>query len=245
MDAKSKEIIQKIAAGGKLTQLMGGAKSVAHEYDVPFKSVLKDRGGLREVAKEKAGMPPGPQGKVPASRSKDASAHDRQYVEGHRTTASPDIGARIVDDFIKGAQRNPRLGHVQVGDVPEGIKLASAPLTALEIAKLGGVLIACDEAELTFKEASEYLGIPEEELLKIAENLGRSAMARQGADVFRKAYDKRPPGLNNPHWLPQLSGPRERVLELYGLAQDPSVRFAEPEVKAMLRQFGQLAGLVR
>jgi hypothetical protein len=73
-----------------------------------------------------------------------------------------DIGARIVDDFIKGAQRNPRLAHVQVGTNPEGVKTASASLTALDIAKIAGSLQALAEAEFTLKEASEALGLPEE-----------------------------------------------------------------------------------
>ena len=73
-----------------------------------------------------------------------------------------DIGARIVDDFIKGAQRNPRLGHIQVGTTPEGVKTASASLTALDIAKIAGSLQALSENEFTLKEASEVLGLSEE-----------------------------------------------------------------------------------
>jgi hypothetical protein len=92
---------------------------------------------------------------------KKASAHDRQYIEGHRVTASPDIGARLVDDFIKGAMRNPRLGHVQYDGV-QSVKMASEEMTPIEIAKLAGTLQALAEAEFTLKDASEALNLPVE-----------------------------------------------------------------------------------
>jgi hypothetical protein len=86
---------------------------------------------------------------------KIASAHDRKYIEGHRSTPSRDIGAAILDDFIKGAQRNPRLGHIQY----DGIH--TTDMTALDVAKTAGQLQALSEAEFTLKEASEALNLPE------------------------------------------------------------------------------------
>ena len=88
------------------------------------------------------------------------TAAERPYRPA--TGQGSDIGARIVDDFIKGAQRNPRLAHIQVGSVPEGMKVASATLTPLDVAKIAGSLQALSEAEFTLKEASDALGLPEE-----------------------------------------------------------------------------------
>lgn len=89
-----------------------------------------------------------------------------QYLNTIQKLAGPavktaGVGDNVVSDLIKGAQNNPRLGNVQLDAAGCEQKLAAAGVTPLEIAKLAGALTAFAEAECTFKEASEALGVPE------------------------------------------------------------------------------------
>ena len=78
--------------------------------------------------------------------------------------AMPDTGLsdRIIDDLVKGAQANPRTGQIQFYQEQAEQKLASAGVTALDVAHMVGTLRALDEAGFSKKEAAEYLGVVEE-----------------------------------------------------------------------------------
>lgn len=74
----------------------------------------------------------------------------------------------IVASLIKGAKENTfdRPVHIQTGgDLGEG-------WTPLDTAKCAGMLIALDEQGYTMKEASEFLGLPEEHLQAVIKAVG-------------------------------------------------------------------------
>ncbi len=84
----------------------------------------------------------------------------------------PALMDRIMSDFVKGAQRNPRLGNVQYGNrISTETKLASAGFTSLDVAKVAGQLQALHEGGFNLKEASEFLGQPTEILQAVLETV--------------------------------------------------------------------------
>lgn len=81
------------------------------------------------------------------------------------------LSDRIVNDLIKGAQDNPRTGDVQIYREQAEVKLASAGITAVDLAHMVGTLQALDEEGFSQKEAAEYLQVPEEviqDVLRVA-----------------------------------------------------------------------------
>ena len=66
----------------------------------------------------------------------------------------------IIDDIVKGAQDNT-FGR------PIAIQADVQDWTPLDTAKCAGMLQALAEQEYTLKEASEYLGLPEERLQQV------------------------------------------------------------------------------
>lgn len=75
-----------------------------------------------------------------------------------------DLGDRIIDDLVKGAQANPRTGDIQINTQGAEVKLASMGVTPLDIAHMQGTLKALGEAGFTKKEASEYLQVTEADI---------------------------------------------------------------------------------
>lgn len=107
-----------------------------------------------------------------AIQEKSAMMSTIQKLAG---SPQPDTGlaARIVDDLVKGAQANPRLGNVQHYTEQAEVKLASAGITPLDVAHMAGTLKALDEAGFSKKEAAEYLNVPEaviDDVLKVIES---------------------------------------------------------------------------
>ena len=169
MDQKTRDVIQKIAGSPDPKLVAAGKKLInaAMKNGENFTRSGGPRTGLPQLssARDRALERIGQAGNLDAhrARAKTGSAHERTYIEGHRATPSRDIGATILDDFIKGAQRNPRLGHIQYDGVH------TTDMTALEIAKVAGQLQALAEAEFTLKEASETLNLPEATLQAVLE----------------------------------------------------------------------------
>lgn len=77
-------------------------------------------------------------------------------------SSSDDLGARMVDDLVKGAQSNWRTGEVQLDRHGAETKLASYGVTQLDLAHMVGTLQALDEAGFSKKEAAEYLNVGED-----------------------------------------------------------------------------------
>lgn len=88
---------------------------------------------------------------------------------------SDDLGDRIVQDLIKGAQANPRTGAIQVNATTAEMKLAAAGVGPLDIAHMFGTLQALDEAGFSKKEAAEYLAVDEDAIDAVLATAGLTA----------------------------------------------------------------------
>lgn len=152
MKPEQKELIEKMSAwkNNPISEAIGrgqatgnAAERIAKKYNLTKKDVLKDRGGLRDVARADAR-------KVAPARF-DKKSEMRE----------------IIDDIIKGAKDNGfgRPVNIQTSwDAPDW--------TPLDTAKCAGMLIALDEQGYTMKEASEFLGLPEEHLQAVIKAVG-------------------------------------------------------------------------
>ena len=159
MDQKTYDTIQKIAGNSPFRKAVPPVNKTMHAQ------FAKETGAPGQGYFKK-----GPEGTSFGNWRQQNNVPEPPPVTRERKEAS-DIGARIVDDFIKGAQRNPRLGRVEQGSTNQEVKLASE-ITPLEIAKIAGALQALAEAEFTLKEASEALGLPEATIQFVLDTVG-------------------------------------------------------------------------